>query len=287
MSGLNLIMKKIIAILLSCLFSITTYAENGGMPDSEYLKVCADPYLLPMSNKKGEGYENKIAELLAEKLGLKVKYEYFPQRMGFIRNTLRAESEEGPGYKCDLVISAPSNFELAATTEPYFTSTYALVIAKGRKLDSITEPSMLDKFVNEDGNEIKIGLPDRGPQQLWVFYNNLIGSMVRYEGMSGDIKVNPGQQMIEDVAKGKIDAAIVWGPTAGYFAKQFEKEGIELVLFPLDDDPEKPQMRFTYSFAMAVRYGEKEWKEKINTLIKENKTELETILTDYGIPLVK
>lgn len=280
-------MKKLIAILLVVFLSNSAYSKDTGLPDPEYLKVCADPHLMPMSNIKEEGYENKIAELLAGKLGLKTKYEFFPQRMGFIRNTLRAESEVGPGYKCDLVISAPSNFELAATTEPYFTSTYALVYAKGRKLDSITEPSMLSKFVNEEGNEIKIGLPDRGPQQLWIFYNNLIGTMVRYQGQSGDIKVNPGQQMVEDVASGKIDATIIWGPTAGYFSKEFEKEGIELVLLPLEDDPEKPQMRFNYSFSMAVRYGEKEWKETINNLIEENKTEIEKILTDYGVPLVK
>jgi quinoprotein dehydrogenase-associated probable ABC transporter substrate-binding protein len=263
----------------------TSYAEEG-LPDPEYLKVCADPYMLPFSNRKEEGYENKIAQLLAKKLGLKLKYEFFPQRIGFIRNTLRAESEEGIGYKCDLVISAPSNFELAATTDPYFTSTYVLVYAKGRKLDSITEPAMLSKFVNEGGNEIKIGLPDRGPQQLWVFYNELMGSMVRYQGQSGDPKVNPGQQMVEDVAAGKIDATIIWGPTAGYFAKQFEDDA-ELVLLPLKDDPEKPEMRFTYSFSMAVRYGEKAWKDKINNLIKENKAEIDKILIEYGVPLIK
>ena len=261
--------------------------EDPGIPDAEYLKVCADPYMLPFSNQKEEGYENKIAQLLAKKLGLKLKYEFFPQRIGFIRNTLRAESEDSLGYKCDLVISAPSNFELAATTEPYFTSTYVLVYAKGNKLDSITDPAMLNKFVNEDGNEIKIGLPDRGPQQLWVFYNELMTSMVRYSGQSGDPKVNPGQSMVEDVASGKIDATIIWGPTAGYFAKELKKDNVELVLIPLADDPKKPEMRFSYSFSMAVRYGEKIWKEKINSLIKDNKSEIDQILTDYGVPLIK
>lgn len=279
-------MKKLIIFLFSALIFHPALA-NEGMPDTEFLKVCADPYMLPFSNQKEEGYENKIAQLLAKKLNLKLKYEFFPQRMGFIRNTLRAESEQGVGYKCDLVISAPSNFELAATTEPYFTSSYVLVYVKGRKLDSITEPTMLNQFVNEQGNKIKIGLPDRGPQQLWVFYNELMGSMVRYSGQSGDPKVNPGQQMVEDVASGKIDATIAWGPTAGFFAKQFKKDGIELVLMPLEDDPDRPQMRFSYSFSMAVRYGEKAWKEKINSLIKENKAEIEQILTDYGVPLIK
>jgi len=281
-------MKIFYAIILSISFIQPVFAnEDPGMPDLEYLKVCADPYMLPFSNQKEEGYENKIAQLLAKKLGLKLKYEFFPQRIGFIRNTLRAESEDSLGFKCDLVISAPSNFELAATTEPYFTSTYVLVYAKGKKLDSITDPSMLDKFVNEDGNEIKIGLPDRGPQQLKVFYNELMGSMVRYSGQSGDPKVNPGQQMVEDVASGKIDATIIWGPTAGYFAKELKKDNVELVLLPLSDDPKKPEMRFSYSFSMAVRYGEKIWKEKINSLIKDNKSEIEQILTDYGVPLIK
>lgn len=278
-------MIKITVILLS-LFYVQIVSSEETMPDPEFLKVCADPYMLPFSNQKEEGYENKIAQLLAKKLGLKVKYEFFPQRMGFIRNTLRAESEDAPGYKCDLVISAPSNFELAATTDPYFTSTYVLVYAKGKNLDSITDPEMLSKFVNEDGNKIKIGIPDRGPQQLWVFYNELMGNMVRYPGQSGDPKINPGQQMIEDVATGKIDATIIWGPTAGYFAKQFKDE-VELVLLPLADDPEKPEMRFSYSFSMAVRYGEKAWKEKINRLIKDNRSEIEQILTDYGVPLIK
>ena len=278
-------MKKLFIIFVLIITHQVIHADE--MPDSKFLKVCADPYMLPFSNQKGEGYENKIAELFAEKLDLELKYEFFPQRIGFIRNTLKAESEEAIGFKCDLVMSVPRNFELAATTVPYFTSTYTLVYAKGRKLDSIIDPEMLGKFVNEGGNEIKIGLPDRGPQQLWVFYNELMASMVRYSGQSGDPKLNPGQQMIEDVASNKIDATIIWGPTAGYFAKKLKKDNVELMLLPLTDDPKKPQMRFSYSFSMAVRHGEENWKEKINNLIKDNKTEIDKILTDYGVPLIK
>ena len=278
-------MKKLFMIFLLTIACESLYADE--MPDLKFLKVCADPHMLPFSNQKGEGYENKIAELFAEKLDLKLKYEFFPQRIGFIRNTLNAESEEALGFKCDLVMSVPRNFELAATTVPYFTSTYTLVYAKGRKLDSITDPEMLSKFVVEGGNEIKIGLPDRGPQQLWVFYNELMGSMVRYSGQSGDPKLNPGQQMIEDVASNKIDATIIWGPTAGYFDQKLKKDNVELVLLPLTDDPKKPEMRFSYSFSMAVRHGEKDWKEKINNLIKDNKTEIDKILIDYGVPLIK
>ncbi len=280
-------MKKTIAILLISFLCQLSFSVNAELPDSEYLKVCADPYMLPMSNKKGEGYENKIAELLADKLGLKLKYEFFPQRMGFIRNTLRAESEEGKGFKCDLVINVPSNFELAATTDPYYTTTYVLVYAKGRKLDDVTDPEMLGKFVEDNNIDVKIGVVDRGPGQLWVFFQNLMGRMVPYQGQSGDLKISPGQSLVRDIADGKIDAAVVWGPTAGYYAKVY-KDKADLVLLPVKDNVKKNrQMKFTYSNSMAVRYGEKEWKETINNLVKENKEEIEKILTDYGIPLVK
>jgi len=281
-----MLMKILTIILMSLFFLQTVYAEEG-MPDSEYLKVCADPYMLPMSNKKGEGYENKIAELLAKKLGLKLKYEFFPQRMGFIRHTLRAESEESEGYKCDLVINVPSNFELAATTEPYYSTTYVLVYAKGRKLDDVTEAEMLGKIVEEEKLDVRIGVADRGPGQLWVFYQNLMGYMDPYQGQPGDIKVDPGHTLIKDIVDDKIDAAIVWGPTAGFYAKKY-KDKAELVLLRVKDDVKKNrEMKYSYSNSMAVRYGEKEWKEKINNLIKENKAEIEKILTDYGVPLVK
>jgi mxaJ protein len=282
----KIIMKKIFAILLSTFLYQSVIAEEG-WPDPEYLKVCADPYMLPMSNKNEEGFENKIAELLAEKLGLKVKYEFFPQRMGFIRNTLRAELEDGSGYKCDLVINVPSNFELAATTEPYYTTTYVLVYAKGRKLDAVTEAESLSKIVEENDIKLKVGVTDRGPGQLWVFYQNLIGSMVPYQGHPGNVKDDPGHTLVKDIVDGKIDTAVIWGPTAGFYAKKY-KDKADLVLLPVKDNVKKNrQMKFTYSNAMAVRYGEKEWKEKINSLIKENKAEIENILLEYGVPLVK
>ncbi len=280
-------MKKIIAILISILLCLSAYADED-MPDAEYLKVCADPFMLPFSNAKEEGFENKIAELLAKKLGLKLKYEFFPQRMGFIRNTLKAESEDAPGYKCDLVISVPSGFELAATTEPYYQSTYVLVYAKGRGLDSVTDSEMFAKTVKDNNMDIKIGLSDRGsPAQLWVFYQELMANMVPYQGHPGDPKVSPGHIMVKDIVDGKIDTAVIWGPTAGYYANVY-KDKAELVLLPMKDNTKKNrEMKFSYKFSMGVRYGEKVWKGKINNIIKENKTEIEKILTDYGVPLVK
>jgi mxaJ protein len=284
---MDLNMIKIIAILILTFIHSSVYADKSAWPDAEYLKVCADPYMLPMSNKNGEGYENKIAELLADKLGLKVKYKFFPQRMGFIRNTLRKESEDGPGYLCDLVINVPSSFELAATTDPYYTTSYVLVYAKGRQLDAVTEAEMITKVVEENNLKPKIGVTDRGPGQLWVFYQNLIGYMAPYQGHPGDPKIDPQHDMLKDIVDGKIDAAVIWGPIAGFYANKY-KDKAELVLLPVKDDVKKNrEMRFTFSNSMAVRYGEKEWKETLNKVIKENKTEIEKILTDYGVPLVK
>jgi quinoprotein dehydrogenase-associated probable ABC transporter substrate-binding protein len=284
-------MKRRILFLLLTLIARSVLAD-GHLPDPEYFKVCADPHMLPMSNQDGEGYENKIAELLANKLGLKLKYEFFPQRMGFIRNTLRAESNSGPGpagykigYKCDIVINVPSGFELAATTDPYYTTSYALVYAKGRNLDSVTDPMMLLDAVKTSKDKIKIGLSDIGAAQLWVFYNELMSYMTPYQGQPGDPKANPNKILIDEVVAGNIDATIVMGQTAGYWAKQY-KDKVELVVLPLKDDPKK-KLRLTYSFSMAVRYKDKAWKETINKLIKENKTEIEDILIDYNIPLIK
>ncbi len=246
------------------------------------LKVCADPYMLPFSNMEEKGYENQIARLFAKELGAELEYTFFPQRMGFIRNTLRSELGDG-SYKCDLVISAPAYFELAATTQPYYTSTYVLAYVKGRGLDGVTEPDQLSEMV-KNGKKIKFGVFDRGPAQLWVFKHGLMEHMVPYVSQPGGLTDNPGLDIMKDLVDGKIDATIVWGPVAGYFAKQHSDAG--LVLLPMHDDPDNPEMKFTYGVAMAVRYGERAWKERISSLIDKNQDKINTILTDYGVPLL-
>lgn len=270
-------------LLGACLVGSSGRIPADEQPAPQQLKVCADPYMLPFSNKDEQGYENRIARLFASKLGWELRYEWFPQRMGFIRNTLRSE-DDGGNYKCDLVISVPERFDLAATTEPYFTSTYVLVFARGRGLDDVTSPEMLSK-VAEQGKPLKIGLSDQGPAQLWVFRHGLMGNMVPYLGQPGDPKVNPGEQLMRDIASGKIDASIVWGPTAGYYAKELRDQA-DLVMLPLHNDPKFPDMQFEFSFAMAVRFGEKEWMQKVNSLIRENQQEINEILKDYGVPLL-
>lgn len=277
-------MKKRFLPCLLLLLPLAGGAAPAATEARSALKVCADPFMLPFSNRKEQGFENKIAELLAAELGLPVQYEFFPQRMGFIRNTLKAESESGPGYKCDLVINVPENYELAATTEPYYTTAYALVFAKGRGMDSVSSPEQLGELAAQ-GLKIKFGLADRGPAQFWAAQHGLMGSIVPYQGQPGDIRQHPGATLIQDLLAGKIDATIVWGPTAGYFSQQKEAQG-KLAVLPLRDDPQSPYLKFEYSMAMAVRYGEKEWKEQINRLIAENQERINAILSDYGVPLL-
>ena len=249
------------------------------------LKVCADPYMLPFSNLKEQGFENRIAELFAEKLGVDLQYEFFPQRIGFIRNTLRAESESGTGYKCDLVMSAPVNFERAAATNPYYTSSYALVLAKGRGMDDVTSPEMLVDRVKNGGLKIRFGVTDRGQDQFWVFRHGLMGSIVPYQGQPGDPEEYPGKTLTEDLIAGKIDAAIIWGPIIGYFSRTMEG-GEDLISLPLGDDPTTPYLKFSFTVAMAVRHGEQEWRDKVNQLIAENQAEINAIMEGYGVPLL-
>jgi quinoprotein dehydrogenase-associated probable ABC transporter substrate-binding protein len=274
---------RIIAAGLVATLSVLATPANAAETATPPLKVCADPYMLPFSNKDGAGYENKIAQLFAERLQTDLAYEWFPQRMGFIRQTLRSENTDG-SYKCDLVISVPERFELAATTEPYYTSTYVLAYVKGRGLDDVTSPEMLAKVV-EQGRDVRIGLADAGPAQLWVFRQGLMDHMVPYMGQPADPHVSPGETLMRDIAAGKIDVSIVWGPSAGYFARQLKDQG-EFVLLNLHDDPKYPDMKFEFSIAMAVRHGEKEWLDKVDALIKENQPAIEGILRDYGVPLL-
>jgi quinoprotein dehydrogenase-associated probable ABC transporter substrate-binding protein len=272
--------RALAAALLFCVAAQLPAAEDGKKP---VLKVCADPYMLPFSNQEGAGYENRVAQLFAEKLKWDLVYEWFPQRMGFIRHTLRSENTDG-SFKCDLVISVPEHFELAATTDPYYTSTYVLAFVKGRGLDDVTRPEML-ATVAEQGRKVRIGLSDQGPAQLWVFRQGLMDHMVPYLGQPGDPHESPGQTLMQDIAAGKIDASIIWGPSAGYFAGKL-KDQAEFVLLPLHNDPKYPDMQFEFSIAMAVRHGEKEWLGQVNGLIRDNAPGIDAILRDYGVPLL-
>jgi mxaJ protein len=273
-------MNKIILLFGLCvLFSQSVSADNI---DHSTLKVCADPYNLPYSNKDSEGFENKIAELFARELGIPLKYEWFPQRMGFIRNTLKSEANDG-GFKCDLVIGVPDRFELAATTKPYYASTYAFVYARGRGFDEIKTARDIDNIPADLKQNMRVGAFDRGPGQLWLFKHGLFGRMKPYMAQSGDLRVNP-INILDDIVDNKIDATVIWGPIAGYYARNSNKA--DLAVIPLLSDRDNPEMKFDYNMSMAVRYGEKAWRQQVNEFIEKNQDKIYKILDDYGIPVV-
>lgn len=244
------------------------------------LRVCADPFNMPMSNRAGEGYENKIAELFGRKLGVPVQYEWFPQRIGFIRNTLRNNETEDGSYKCDLVMGVIENFEIAAPTRPYMRSSWAMVYVKGRGLDYIRSQDDLMNLTPEQIAALRIGAWDRGPGTDFIFRAGLMDQAIPYQSMSGDARETPGKIIERDLVQDKINLTFVWGPIAGYFAKTITDH--EVVVIPMRGEP---GLRFDYQIAMAVRHGDNAWRERVNRLIADNQDGIDAILRDYGVPL--
>lgn len=272
---------RLLAAMLAAAPLAPALAEEAEEAPRTAFKVCADPASPPTSTREGTGYENKIAELFAKELGLPVEYTWFPQRIGFIRNTLRDNNNPEGVYKCDIVMGVPSNFELSATTKPYYRSTWAMVYVKGRGLDEVKKPEDLAKLPEEVKKTLRIGLFDRSPVAEWVARNDLMDYMRPYQMMTGDARDYPGRIIEEDLVQDKINVTFVWGPIAGYFAKQVKDH--EVVVLPMQPEP---GLKFDYAIAMGVRFGEKAWKDQINQLIDAKQQEINAILTEYGVPLL-
>lgn len=246
------------------------------------LRVCADPYSLPSSNKEQQGFENKIAQLFAGDLKLPLEYTWFPQRIGFIRNTLRNNDAADGRYKCDIVMGVPANFELAATTKPYYRSTWTMVYVKGRGWDDVKSQEDLVKLPVARKKALRIGLFDRSPAAMWLIKNDMMENIIPYQIMSGDARAYPGEIIEKDLVNDKINLTFVWGPIAGYFAKRVQSP--EVVVIPMRSEP---GIRFDFSIAMAVRFGEKDWKQQIQALIDKHRERIGAILAEYGVPLLE
>lgn len=266
--------------LLSCLVLAITalHVQAADQGERKAFRVCQDPNNMPFSNTKGEGYEDKIAELFAKELGLKVEYYSFPQRMAFIRNTLRFKLP-GEDYPCDIVMSVPKGFDQVSATKPYYRSTYALVFPKGKGLDAVSSGEDFLALPQEKLQALKIGLYDRSPASEWLVRHHLVDQGVPYRILNADPEQYPGEIIEKDLVAGKIDAAIVWGPIAGYYARKVKSA--ELAVVPLKSEKD---VKFDYEIAMGVRYGEKEWKQQIEQLIEKNQPQIRAILAEYGVP---
>jgi quinoprotein dehydrogenase-associated probable ABC transporter substrate-binding protein len=234
--------------------------------DPKVFRICADPSNLPFSDEKGEGFENKIAALFAAKLNEPESYTYFPQVIGFVRNTLNA-------LRCDVIMGVAVGDTLVQTTNPYYRTTYALVFKPGTGLDgieSLEDPRLKDKH---------IGVVAGTPPATILTQDGLMAHAKPYP-LTVDTRVShPGRSMADDIAHGEIDAGVLWGPMAGYYAKQ---ETPHLSVVPLLREHE----RMDFRIAMGVRRSDQDWKRKLNRLISENQPEIDKILADYGVPLL-
>ncbi len=250
--------------------------------EEKILRVCQDPNNLPFSHKDQTGFENKIAELFAQDLGWKLETTWYPQRMGFIRNTLKGKEPNSEKFKCDLVTSVSPDFDLGLPTKIYYSSTYTMVYVKGRGLDDVKTPDDLLKLDPEKRKKLRIGVTARTPVVDWLLKNNLVEQMVAIQLQSGDPEKYAGELIEKELSTGNLDAVLIWGPIGGYFSK---KSTVPMVVLPFK--PESiAQSPLQFSIAMGVRYGEKPWRDRINQLIEKNQAKIEAIMNDYGVPTV-
>ena len=236
--------------------------------DPKVLRVCADPRNLPFSNDKGEGFENKLGELFAEKLQKKLGYMYFPQATGFVRLTLGA-------HRCDVIMGFPQGDDLAQGTNPYYRTAYALVARQGGGLDDVA--TLGDTRLKGK----HIGIVAGTPPATNMAANGLMADAKSYPLMIDTRFDSSAQAMIEDLTSGKIDAAILWGPMAGFYARQTRPP---LHVTPLVKETTGP--RLVYRIGMGVRAADQNWKRLLNRLIQENQPAINKILLDFGIPLL-
>jgi quinoprotein dehydrogenase-associated probable ABC transporter substrate-binding protein len=236
--------------------------------DPKVLRVCADPRNLPFSNDKGEGFENKLAELFAEKLQKKLDYMYFPQATGFVRVTLGS-------HRCDVIMGFPQGDDLVQGTNPYYRTTYALVAKQGSGLEDVAT------LEDERLKGKHIGIVAGTPPATNMAIAGLMANAKPYPLMIDTRLDSSAEAMIKDLMSGDIDAGILWGPMAGFYAK---KANPPLHVTPLVKETTGP--RLVYRIGMGVRTADQNWKRQLNRLIQENQPVINKILLDFGVPLL-
>ena len=237
------------------------------------LRVCADPNNLPFSNDKGEGFENKIVALVAKDMNARVVYTWWAQRRGYVRNTLRAGL-------CDLWPGVASAVDMLATSRPYYRSSYVFVSRADRhlKIASYDDPQLrkLKIGVQMIGNDAMNTPPAHALARRGII-DNIRGYM-----LYGDYqKPNPPAAIVDAVAKGDIDVAVVWGPLAGYFAT---KEPKPLTLTPVEPAVDGAQWPMQFDISMGMRRHEPDFKEKIEAILENERPKIDAILAAYHVP---
>jgi quinoprotein dehydrogenase-associated probable ABC transporter substrate-binding protein len=271
----NLLGSLAVAAGLTLLGPVASYAQsNDGLDlsielvDPKVLRVCADPRNLPFSNEKGEGFENKLADFFAAKLQKKVGYTFFPQATGFVRMTLGS-------HRCDVIMGFPQGDDLVQSTSPYYRTAYAIVTKPGSDLADVT--TLEDAKLKGKHIGIVAGTPPATNMAL----AGLMPTAKPYPLMIDTRVDSSAEAMINDLKSGEIDAGVLWGPMAGYYAKQASPQ---LHVTPLVKETSGPKL--IYRIAMGVRGADQNWRRQLNKLIQENQSEINKILLDYGVPLL-
>jgi mxaJ protein len=238
------------------------------------LRVCADPNNLPFSNEKEQGFENKLADLIAKDLGREIEYAWFAQRRGFFRMTLKSQ-------QCDVVMGVPVESERALTTDPYYRSTYVFVTRRDRNLHftSIADPRLRKlkvgvQIIGDDANN--------SPPAEALAKRGAVNNIVGYTVYGNYLTPNPTARIVEAVAKGDIDVAIVWGPQAGYFASQQSVPLDISTVHPHRDGP----LPFTFEISLGVRRDDPTFRRQLDGILTKHRADIQRLLARYHVPLL-
>lgn len=263
---------------VAALFGFVIAAAGLAMPaaaqtvpdlvSTDALRVCGSPAAMPFSDRKKEGFENKIADIVGEELGLPVRYYWLSQGPGFVRNTLQA------GY-CDVIMGYVMGGDPALTTNPYYRSVYVLVVKPDGPLADVkqlSDPKLKGKH---------LGVIAATPVVDHLQANGLLDETRSYSLLVDREYQSPAEDMLKDLQADKIDGALLWGPIGGYFAGQTTPK---LKVIPLVDESARPPLEFRISF--GIRQGENDWKHRLNAIIVKRQSDFNKILASYGVPLI-
>jgi mxaJ protein len=238
------------------------------------LRVCADPNNLPFSNRKGQGFENRLAEMIARDMGAELTYTWWAQRRGFFRNTLAARA-------CDVVLGVPRDFERVLATRPYYRSTYVFVTRADRPaVRSFDDPAL---------RTLKVGVQLIGddyanaPAAHALGRRGIVRNVVGFDVYGDYAQDSPPSRIVAAVAQGAVDVAVVWGPLAGYYAP---RQPVALRLVPVSPPIDPPGLRFAYDISMGVRRDDTRMRDRLEEVLRRRRADIDSILREYGVPRV-
>lgn len=274
LNGLHTVARRGRRILVLLVIGIGTLASPlaARAADARELRVCADPNNMPFSNADGQGFENKIAQIVAGELGAKLSYTWWAQRRGFVRNTLKAGL-------CDLVPGTPANLEMLRTTTPYYRSSYVFVTRQdGPDVASFNDPRLRDlrigvQLIGDDGAN--------SPPVQALGRRGIVGHLIGYPVYGDYSAPNPPARIVEAVAAGQVDLAVVWGPLAGYFAA---RQKVPLRISPVVPLIDGPLLPMVYDISMGVRREDDALRGEVNAALAKHRAEIDSVLAQYGVP---